>query len=335
VRLLVTIAILAVVLAAWSLRYLLLLAFGAMLVAVILRLVAGPFHRRMGVGEGMALAIAVALLVSLFGVAFWLFGAEVGRQTRSLDELIPGAWTSLEGRLDAWGIGDAVRRWIESLGKDGGAVSNFGRFAVTVGNGIADALLVIVGGIYLAAQPELYRTGLIKLFPKPSRELAGEAIDESAETLRLWLKGRLVSMIAVGVLTAIGLRIIGVPSWLSLALLTAMLEFIPFLGPIISAVPAVLLALAFSPQAAFWTALLYLIVQQIEGNVIEPLVQQRAVTIPPLLLLFAVVAAGLSFGIAGIILGAPLTVVLYVLVKHLYVRETLHTATPLPTEEHK
>jgi predicted PurR-regulated permease PerM len=97
----------------------------------------------------------------------------------------------------------------------------------------------------------------------------------------------------------------------------------------------VLLALAFSPQAAFWTALLYLVVQQIEGNVIEPLVQQRAVTIPPLLLLFAVVAAGLSFGIAGIILGAPLTVVLYVLVKHLYVRETLHTATPLPTEEQK
>ena len=76
----------------------------------------------------------------------------------------------------------------------------------------------------------------------------------------------------------------------------------------------------------------YLIVQQLEGNVVEPLVQQRAVTIPPALLLFALVASGLLFGIVGILLGAPLTVVLYVLVKRLYVREALHTDTPLPTE---
>lgn len=333
VRLLVTILILALVVAAWSLRYLLLLAFGAMLVSVILRLVAEPFHRRLGVHEGISLAIAVALLLGIFAVAFWLFGAEVVRQTRNLDEMIPEAWRSLQDRFEAWGLGDIVERWIEGLQADGGAVSNFGRFAMTVGNGIADALLVIVGCIYLAAQSGLYRTGLIKLVPERSRGLAAEAIDESAETLRLWLKGRLVSMIAVGVLTAIGLWAIGVPSWLSLGLLSALLEFIPFIGPIIAAVPAILLALAFSPEAAIWTALLYLVVQQIEGNVIEPLVQQRAVMIPPLLLLFAVVGAGLTFGIAGIVLGAPLTVVLYVLVKHLYVREALHTKTPLPTEE--
>lgn len=333
VKLLVTIAILALVFAAWSVRHLLLLLFGAVLVSVILRLVAAPFHRRLGANQGLSLAIAVTLLAGLFSTAFWLFGAEVTRQTRSLDELIPVAWQSLQARLDAWGIGEPVRAWLASFGTDGGTVSSFGRFAVTIGNGIADTLLVIVGGIYLAAQPDLYRTGAIKLIPERSRGLAAAAIDESAETLRLWLKGRLVSMVAVGILTAIGLFIIGVPSWLSLGLLSALLEFIPFLGPIIAAIPAVLLALAFSPEAAIWTALLYLIVQQIEGNLIEPLVQQRAVTIPPMLLLFAVVGAGLSFGIAGIILGAPLTVVIYVLVKHLYVREALHTKTPLPTEE--
>lgn len=328
-----TIVILAVVFAAWSLRHLLLLAFGAMLVSVILRMLADPFHRRLGAREGFSLAIAVALLLGLFGLAFWLFGAEVVRQTRNLDQMIPEAWRSLEERLDAWGLGDAVQRWVQGIGADGGAVTNFGRFAATVGNAVANALLVIVGGIYLAAQPRLYRTGMIKLVPERSRGLAAEAIDESAETLRLWLKGRLVSMVAVGILTAFGLWIIGVPSWLSLGLLSALLEFIPFIGPIISAIPAILLALAFSPEAAIWTALLYLIVQQIEGNVIEPLVQQRAVTIPPLLLLFAMVGAAFLFGIPGIVLGAPLTVVLYVLVKHLYVREALHTKTKLPTEE--
>jgi predicted PurR-regulated permease PerM len=238
-------------------------------------------------------------------------------------------------RLESWGLDGIVRKGIASFNNGDGGLANLGRFAISVGNGIADSLLVIVGGIYLAAQPALYQTGLVKMMPPRSRPLVADALKECSDTLSLWLKGRLVSMTAVGILTAIGLKLIGVPSWLSLALLSALLEFIPFIGPIVAAVPAVLLALAFSPQAAAWTALLYLVVQQIEGNVIEPLVQQRAVSIPPALLLFAMVACALLFGISGVVLGAPLTVVLYVLVKQLYVREVLNTDTPLPTEKKK
>lgn len=332
-RLLLAAAIFGLIYLAWQLRALLLLVMGAAMVAVLLRLVAAPFHRRLPIGPGAALAIAVLLLAGGLGLAFWLFGAEVVRQTESLSKTLPAAWASLQGRLDAWGIGGPIRQFLSGSG--GGTLSGLGRFAASVGSGIADTLLVIVGGIYLAAQPRLYRTGLVKLVPKGSRGAVAEALGDCGDTLALWLKGRLVSMAVVGLLTTTGLWLIGVPSALSLGLLSALLEFIPFLGPIISAVPAVLLALAHDPQAALWTALLYLFVQQIEGNIVEPLVQQRAVTIPPALLLFALVAAGLVFGIAGIVLGAPLTVVLYVLVKRLYVREALGTDTPLPTEEAK
>jgi predicted PurR-regulated permease PerM len=332
-RLLVAGAIFGLIYLAWHLRGLLLLAMGAAMVAVILRLVADPFHRRLPIGPGAALGIAVLLLAAGLGVAFWLFGAEVVRQTESLSKTLPVAWASLMGRLDAWGIGDPVRQF--TSGSGGGTLSGLGRFAASVGSGIADTLLVIVGGIYLAAQPRLYRAGIIKLVPEGRRGPVADALDECGGTLALWLKGRLVSMAVVGVLTTTGLWLIGVPSALSLGLLSALLEFIPFIGPIISAVPAILLALAHDPQAALWTALLYLVVQQLEGNVIEPLVQQRAVTIPPALLLFSLVGAGLVFGIAGIVLGAPLTVVLYALVKRLYVREALGTDTPLPTEEAK
>jgi predicted PurR-regulated permease PerM len=332
-RLLIAAAIFGLVYLAWHLRGLLLLAMGAAMVAVILRLVAAPLHRRLPIGPGAALGIAVLLLAAGLGLAFWLFGAEIVRQTESLSQTLPAAWASLQGRLDNWGIGQPVRQFVSGSG--GGTLSGLGRFAASIGSGIADTLLVIVGGIYLAAQPRLYRTGLIKLVPESRRGAVAEALDECGGTLTLWLKGRLVSMAMVGVLTTFGLWLIGVPSALSLGLLSALLEFIPFLGPIIAAVPAVLLALAHDPQAALWTALLYLIVQQIEGNVVEPLVQQRAVTIPPALLLFALVAAGLVFGISGIVLGAPLTVVLYTLVKQLYVREALGTETPLPTEEAK
>ncbi len=335
IRLLIIVGILSLAWIAWHLRGLLLLVFGAMLVSVILRLVARPIHERLHLSSALSLALAVLILVGLFSIVFWLFGAEIARQTRTLDELVPAAWQSLQVRLESWGLDGIVRKGIASFNNGDGGLANLGRFAISVGNGIADSLLVIVGGIYLAAQPALYQTGLVKMMPPRSRPLVADALKECSDTLSLWLKGRLVSMTAVGILTAIGLKLIGVPSWLSLALLSALLEFIPFIGPIVAAVPAVLLALAFSPQAAAWTALLYLVVQQIEGNVIEPLVQQRAVSIPPALLLFAMVACALLFGISGVVLGAPLTVVLYVLVKQLYVREVLNTDTPLPTEKKK
>ena len=131
-------------------------------------------------------------------------------------------------------------------------------------------------------------------------------------------------------LTWLGLMIIGVPSALTLGLLAALLEFVPFIGPIVAAVPAILLGFAAGPDKAIWVAFLFVAIQQFEGNVLEPMVQQRAVDLPPALLLFALVAGGLVFGVAGILLAAPLTVVLYVLVKKLYVQEALGTPTPLP-----
>ncbi|MGE5723313.1 MAG: AI-2E family transporter [Sphingomonadales bacterium] len=332
-RVMVAAAIFGLLWFAWELRLLLLLVFGAVLVSVIFRMIARPIRDRLHVKGGIALAIAVLLVIGIIALVFWFFGAEIARQTNSLSETLPGAWQKVQTRLETAGWGEPLHRWLENVRSS--AVSNLGRFALSIGNGVADTVLVIVAGIYLAAQPDLYRTGLIKLVPPRSRDLIGSAIEESGHALGLWLKGRLVSMTIVGILTASGLYLIGIPSWLSLGLLSGLLEFIPFLGPFLSAIPAVLLAFAISPQAALWTIGLYLLVQQIEGNLVEPLVQQRAVTIPPPLLLFALGASALLFGLGGVILGSPLAVVIYVLVKRLYVREALATDTPLPTDRKK
>ena len=329
-RLIIAIAVIGMALMLWNLRSLLLLVFGAVLVSVILGLLAAPLRERFGISPPLALLASVLALALGIFASLWAFGAEVARQASALQELVPAAWQLAQTRLDAWGFGEALREWSEGLRSGGGIVSNIGNIAVSIGNGLADLVLVIVGGIYLAAQPQLYRTGLIKLIPARGRALAAEALDASGRALRLWLLGRLVSMVTVGVLTWLGPTIIGVPSALSLGLLAALLEFVPFLGPILAAIPAILLAFADSPEKALWTLLLFFAIQQFEGNVLEPLVQQRAVDLPPALLLFALVAGGLLFGIGGILLAAPLTVVLYVLVKRLYVREALNTETPLP-----
>jgi predicted PurR-regulated permease PerM len=328
-RLVIAIAVAAVALLLWRLRELLLLAFGAALVAVILRGVARPFRDRLGLPHGLALLIAVLLVLALIGGLFALFGVQAMGQAVALQEAIPAAWKELLRRLEPVGLAEPLR----GLAAGGESiVSRIGNVAMSVGSGIADTLLVVAGGIYLAAEPNLYRTGILKLIPERARPLTAEAMEDSARALMLWLKGRLVSMTIVGLLTWIGLMLLGVPAAIALALVAFLLEFIPFLGPILAALPAILLAMTISPTLALWTGGLYLLIQQIEGNVVEPLVQKRAVSLPPVLLLFAVVAGTLLFGISGVILAAPLTVVLFVLVKRLYVREALDTPTPIPGE---
>ena len=332
-RLIIGLVILGLALLLWELRGLLILLFGAVLVAVILRVIANPIERRLHLPDWLALLIAVVTVLAVLGIAFWMFGAEVMAQAGSLSEAIPKAWQAVQARLAELGLDAPLRDWTEGIRSGDGVVANLGGIAISIGNGIADFLLVIVGGIFMASQPNLYRRGIIKLVPERGRSHVTVALDDSWRALRLWLFGRLVSMVLVGILTGLGLWAIGIPGALTLGIVAALLEFIPFIGPILASIPAILLALAVNPTLALWTVGLFLVIQQIEGNIIAPLVQQQAVTLPPALLLFSLVAAALVFGIVGILFAEPLTVVLYVLVKRLYVREALDTPTNIPGED--
>lgn len=333
-RLVIAIAVIGLALLLYSLRGVLILVFGAALVAVILSLIANPLRTRFRFPDWAALLSAILIVLGVFVLAFWLFGAETARQASALRATIPEAWTAIQQRLEPLGLAEPLRQGLSGAQSGGGGVlTNVGHFVMTVGGGIADTLLVIVGGIYLAAQPRLYRRGLLKLFPAGSRDRIDQALDDCWKALRLWLAGRLISMTFIGLLTGIGLWLIGIPGALALGIVAFILEFVPFVGPIIAAVPALILALAFDPVKALWVGALYLGIQQLEGNVIEPIVQQRAVDLPPALLLFAIVAGAVVFGPTGVIFAAPLTVVLFVLVKRLYVREALGTATEMPGEK--
>jgi predicted PurR-regulated permease PerM len=337
-RIIIALAILALALLLWNLRALLILLFGAVLFAVILRIIANGLKHRLGLRDGLALLLAVLFVFGLIGTAGLLFGAEISRQAESLEQTLPQAWRVLQARLESWGVAEPVQQWLNSLRTSSGGsgiVDSLTGILSSVGGAITDAVLVIVGGIFLAIEPDLYRRGLVKLVPESARANLAQALDDCWTALRLWLLARLATMALVGAITGIGLYLIGIPAALTLGLLAGLLDFIPFIGPIIAAVPAVLLALASDPTSALWVIGLYLLVQQIEGNVITPVFQKRAVELPPALLLFALVACGLLFGVAGVLFAEPLTVVTYVLVKRLYVREALNTATPIPGEKDK
>lgn len=332
-RVVVTLALVALGLLLWQLSQLVLLIFGAVVVAALLRTIVGAVLRYTPLPEGWALGLTVLLLVVLFTGAMWLFGSQLGDQMATLRQTLPAAWEHFQAWLSDSPIGPTVHELTQNAQSSVSTMAaRAGALAMSATGGVADLFLVLIGGIYLAAQPDLYRTGLLKLLPKRQRPAVEDALHASGNALKAWLGGQLLAMAVVGLLTGLGLWALGVPVAFGLGIITALLDFVPIVGPILAAAPAILLAFTVSPEIALATVALFVVVQQVEGHLLQPLIQQRAVDLPPALLLFSLFGIGALLGPAGILLAAPLTVVLFVLVKRLYVVETLGTPTPIPGE---
>jgi predicted PurR-regulated permease PerM len=184
-------------------------------------------------------------------------------------------------------------------------------------------VLVIFIAMYVAAQPGLYREGILHLIPHSRRDRAEEYVDTLGTTLRQWLLARLIAMVLIGVITGGALALLKVKGAAALGLLAGLLEFVPFFGPIASAVPAIGIALLDSPQKALYVVILYLIVQQLEGNVITPLLLEKRLDIPPILTVVAVAALGVVFGVIGMLIAEPLLAAVLVTTKMLYVNDVV------------
>jgi predicted PurR-regulated permease PerM len=324
----------AVAVAIWLLSDILLLAFAALLIAVILdgmtRLVcrALPFVNRM-----VSLVLALLVLIATMAGAVFLMGMRVKEELTFLYEQLPDAIDALGERM---GINDplgAMGEQLVNFAGEGGLIGQVAGYTSAVFGGAASLVLVIVGGVYLAANPGLYVDGVRKLFPPRKSERVTSAMGNSGRALKLWLVGQFITMIVVGVATTLGLWAIGVPSALGLGVLAGIFEFVPIVGPVIAAVPAILVGLSEGNGMVYWIIALYVIIQQLEGAILIPLIQQRTVSLPPVLGLFSILIFGVLFGPLGILLATPLTVVAYVLIKQVYVRETLGWEVEVPGEE--
>ena len=323
VYLLIAIALLAVAVIAWRIAGVGALAFGGVVLAAVFRSLADPLARRTGLSGRWSLAIVILLLVVFLVLGGWLFGNLAATQINALGQRLPAAAEKLSASLQKSQAGRAVVDSIKRAFVDSKMVSNVGVAAGAVGEAIADLLLVIFLGIYFAADPVLYREGALRLIPPARRPAVRQALDNAGEALRRWLLGQGIAMVSVGLLAGISLALVGVPLALALGVVAGLFEFIPVVGPILSAVPGVLLGFAISPETAVYALIAYTAVQQIESNVIIPVVQRWAVELAPVTGLLAVVAFGLMFGVLGIIFATPVAVVLTALVKNLYVEDTL------------
>ncbi len=191
--------------------------------------------------------------------------------------------------------------------------------------------VLLFAAVYLAAQPERYRHGLLRLVPSDRRARIGGVLDLIGATLGRWLIGQSVTMIFVGTLTAFGLWWLGIAAPLALGLIAGMFAFVPYVGPILASAPGILIAAVQGPMPALYAALLYAGVHFVESNLITPLVQAEAVELPPVLTLFAALVFGLLLGPVGVVLAAPLTVVLLVVVNAFYLEDTLKERRAWPS----
>ena len=322
-----TVAIVGIVGVAWlvvTLASFLMLVFAALVLAAIFDVMTRGMCRLTGMSRGLALALSVLLLVAVFAGVFALFGTQLAREFDTIRESIPPALAQIQGLLQQVGLGEQARTLLDQGGSDlSGMAAQAGGYVLTAGNSLANFVLVFVGAIFIASDPAVYRRGLLLLMPQRAEVTAAAALDDASRGLRGWMVGQAVSSLVVAAFTWGGLALLGVPASGGLGLIAGLLDVIPMIGPIIAGVPAVLLAFTVSPATALWTVGLFLLIQQLQGNFLQPMIQKQAVDVPPAVLLFAVVAAGTLFGFIGVLLAAPLTVVVYVLVQRIYVRTLL------------
>lgn len=322
----VALAIGATALLAWALADVLLLAFAGVVFAAVLRALSAPLSRYAHIpGRWSVLIVVVALLALMVG-ASWLFGSQVSVQMSELTRRVPEAVLKLRDWISAQPMGGAVMDAMQQA-RNGGdeALKGITRFASGTIGALANALLIVFVALYLAFEPRLYIEGALRLVPLSGRDNARQALFAAGRALRKWLLGQGIAMLGVGIATGIGLAMIDIPLALALGIVAGIAEFVPIVGPIIAAIPGILIGFSVSPQAALYAAIVYLVVQQLEGNLITPLAQRWAVALPPAVSLLSVVAFGLLFGVMGVLFATPLAVVTMVLLRELYVKDVLES----------
>jgi predicted PurR-regulated permease PerM len=327
---LIAIALLAIAAIFWTISDVLVIGFGAIVFAAVLRSIVLPIVRVTHWSERLTLVLVVLLLMVIFGLLFWLFGKQAANQFTQLQEQLPAAIDKARDWIAANPLGRIALDSFKTSAEGGGALGSAGTALGATAGGVANVLVIIFAGVYLAADPSLYRNGALRLLPPSRRAQVGHAIDDAALALRKWLVAQIIVMVAVGLMSGIGLALLGVPLSLLLGLLAGLLEFVPVVGPIAAGIPAVLLGFTKGPETAVYVLILYVAIQQIESNILTPLIQRWAVELPPVIALLSIVAFGLLFGPMGVIFATPMTVVVMAMVQHLYVEDTLENGRAEP-----
>lgn len=332
-----TVAILVVLAAAWFWSDLLLMAFGAILIAIALRAGARGLNRLLGLNVKAGVLIVLLGVVGAVALLVRLAGPAVAEQFRELLSALPQSWDAVQDWLQSLPMADTV---IEQI-QDGEEASTMGENAAQLAERLPGVFSMVLGGLnsvlgslssvfvllilslYVAMEADLYRAGAIRLVPLRRRARAAQILDELGTNLGRWMAGQAVDMLVVALLAGIGLWLLDVPLAFILAVIAGLTNIVPIIGPFFSGAIAVVVSAPQGLDTAIYVAILFTIIQLFEGEVLMPLIQRYAVQLPPALTILAIVGIGSLFGLIAVILATPLLIVAMLLIRRIYVEDVL------------
>ena len=318
-------AVLSLLLLLWKGFDVVLIIAAGVLLGLLLLVPADGLAARSFLSRRWALAVVLVVIAgmsTLFGVTF---ATSISEQFQQLSEALPTSVEGFKNRIASWPMGAEIISRLEQ-GQSAGNVlgqwfSRISSFLTSTLGLLTNLFFIVFIALFFAFEPDTYRRGLLHMIAPARRNGTMDLLHTLRHRLSWWMLGRMVSMITVGVATGVGLWLIGMPMALSLALLAALLVVIPNLGPLLAAIPALLVA---ATEGLLWPVLLlYLGIQAVESNLITPMIDRKSVKLPPALLISAQLSLGLIAGLLGLLLAAPLTVIAMVVVQKAYLDDAL------------
>jgi len=356
----VTLGMIVLLLVLWHVRSLVLLTFLGVLFGVTLARGVDFLERWRFPRAAGAAAIVLVLVGMFWGLGAWL-APTISQQAKEIQRDLPAAVDKLEAWINRRPLVDVALGGNEAIQQNdarvqggpsgertrpspspsadsqqdgpslsarlqeqlGGVAGHLFPFLASTVSAISGILLLLFLSIYIAVDPGLYRKGILHLFPHSRRERAEEVLASVSLVLRQWMGAQLVSMTAIAIITTGALLLLDVKAAVALGVLAGISEFIPVFGPLISAVPALGVAFLDSPQKALYVLIAYVVIQQLESNIITPLVMKKGVDVPPVVTILAGSIMAILFGFVGLLVAVPLAAALMVVVKTTYVRPVI------------
>lgn len=316
----------------WQIRQVLLLVFTAVILANALNTLVRRFQK-WGLPRPWAILLAISTVLTVVIGVVWLIVPSFLSQLEALSNLLPQAIR----RLNLWLFQLRMRLPnqltaylpnVESLIQQLQPLVNqlLGRslsfFSSSFGF-ILNFLLVLVLTLMLLSDPLAYRRAFVRLFPSFYRRRVEEILDRCEEALKGWLAGILFNMSVIAVFSGLGLWLLGIPLVLSQAALAGLLTFIPNIGPALSVVPPMAIALLQTPVKSIAVLVLYIVIQQVESNLLTPFVMAQQVSLLPAVTLLSQIFFATFFGFFGLFLALPLTVVAQVWLQEVLIKDVL------------
>lgn len=305
------------------------LLFLGILISLYLGALSGVLHRHAKIPDGFSLLVAIAITFGGLVVLFYLLVPPLIAQTQELIQVLPSYISGWEAALDRTAAKVPALRSVYTPGEHRILLAVYNQVSTQFGNVVPKVLSlvnvlvslfsVIVMALYLSLHPALYREWLIALFPPIHRDLVRDVLSDCASSLRAYIVGLLLTMTFLGVLTAFGLYLLGVPYYVTFGVFTGLATIVPFFGTLLATTLPALFVLT-GPnggQAALWVIGLGIIVHLIEGNVVSPYIMQKQVDLPPVLTIVFVLVVGKLLGPLGLLVAVPGLAVLMVIVRRI------------------